>query len=265
MSKISHGQSRRTAADLALAVFVVGNCILIGVGTAERMAYSYYFYVRIVTSFTAIALVASVESKKWLFLRLPLVIVAVLYNFIIPIHLPRAIWIPVNILTMILFLASIYPATLPKDVNSPPVDTLTPASLARRLSKWFQRLAYITNPRFVRWFGPEVTRVRAVICGAGALLNSLLMLAGGTFASHSESLWDVVNKVFEFFLMIGLFGLFGVWMLIQLGVFVSLVYKSTVFWNNRLVQDEVIDEWSINLTVVAGELVFVWGYFGGFS
>lgn len=45
----------------------------------------------------------------------------------------------------------------------------------------------------------------------------------------------------------------------------SIVYKSSVPWNNRLVRDEVIDEWSINLTVVTGELIFVWGYFGGFS
>jgi len=229
------------------------------------MAYSYYFYVRIVTSFTAIALVASVESKKWLFLRLPLVIAAVLYNFIIPIHLPRAIWITVNILTMLLFLASIYPAMLPKDENSHPVDTRTSPSLARRLSKWFQRLAYITNPRFVRWFGPEVTRVRTVICGAVALLNGILLLTGSTFPSHSESLWDVVNKVFDFFLMIGLLGPFCVWMLVALGGLVAVVYKSTVPWNNRLVPDEVIDEWSINLTVVTGELIFVWGYFGGFS
>lgn len=65
---------------------------------------------------------------------------------------------------------------------------------------------YITNPRFVRWFGPEVTRARAVICGVGALLNSYLLLTGSTSASHSKSMWDFVMEVVDFFLMIGFIG-----------------------------------------------------------
>lgn len=128
-----------------------------------------------------------------------------------------------------------------------------------------QRIEYITNPRFVRWFGPEVTRVRAVICGVAALLNGYLLLTGSTSASHSKSMWDIVMEVVDFFLVIGFIGPVSVWILCALGVLVSIVYKSSVPWNKRLVRDEVIDEWSINLTVVTGELIFVWGCFGGFS
>lgn len=126
-------------------------------------------------------------------------------------------------------------------------------------------IEYITNPTFVRWFGLEVTRVRAGICGVGALLNSHLLLAGSTSTSHSRSLWDVVMEIVDFFLMIGFNGPVVVFIFYALGVLVSIVLKSIIPWDPRLVRDDLIDEWSINLTIVAGELIFVWGYLGGFS
>ena len=115
MSNPQRSQPLLSGANLALAAFVIGSCVLIAIGVAARMDYGYYIYVRIATSLTAIALAASVESRRWLFLRPPLIVVAVLYNFIIPVHLSRALWFPINILTILLFLGSYYPALLPKD------------------------------------------------------------------------------------------------------------------------------------------------------
>lgn len=104
-----------TGANVALAMFVLGSCLLIAVGAAERMAYSHYLYVRIATSLTAVALAASMEAKRWLFLRPSLIAVAVLYNFVIPIHLTRTVWFPINLVTIALFLMSLYPSMLPKE------------------------------------------------------------------------------------------------------------------------------------------------------
>lgn len=271
MSKISHGRSRQTAVDLALAAFVIGSCILIAIGAAERMASSYYFYVRVVTSFTAIALVAAVEARKWLFVRLPLVIVAILYNFILPIHFTRETWFAINILTIVLFLVSIYPAMLPKDAKSPPAGTLNSPRLTRRISNWLQSIEYITNPTVVRWFGPRVTRMRAGVCGVGTLLNGYLFLASEISAVNLKSLGDFFLGAVDFVLIVGFLGPATVWVLAALGAIVAVIYKATLPWkserldNCNLIREALIDEWSINLTVLTGEIFLALGYLGRLS
>lgn len=107
-----------TGANLVMAGFAIGASAMVGIGALERMSYDFYFLVRVSASLTAVGLAASVEYKPLLFLRIPLIGIAILYNPLIEIHLSRSIWLPINIFTIILFLASIFPAMLPKNPES---------------------------------------------------------------------------------------------------------------------------------------------------
>jgi hypothetical protein len=103
-----------SVANMAMACIVIGACILIGFGAAERMSHAYYFNVRVIACLSALMLAMSIEYESLLFLRIPLFAAAILYNFIFQIHLSRAIWFPLNIATIFLFLISIFPAMLSK-------------------------------------------------------------------------------------------------------------------------------------------------------
>jgi hypothetical protein len=81
---------------------------VIVLGAFERMPYDYYLLVRIVSCFAAFILVASLEADNWYSLKIPLVFLAILYNPFIPIGLSRAVWFPINLLTIGLYLISLY-------------------------------------------------------------------------------------------------------------------------------------------------------------
>ena len=89
--------------------------IAIVFGALNLLEYSYYVYLRILACGTAIVLFASIEAKRFKWLRLPLSLVVILYNFAVPIHLPRSAWLPIDFITALLFMVSIYPAMLSND------------------------------------------------------------------------------------------------------------------------------------------------------
>jgi len=67
----------------------------------------YYTFLRIVVCIAGVILgVAYFESKR--LLSIVFVAVAILFNPILPIYLSREIWIPIDIITAILFIISIF-------------------------------------------------------------------------------------------------------------------------------------------------------------
>jgi len=72
-----------------------------------RLPYGYYIALRwIVAVFSAISAFDALNKRKsgwvWVFIG-----IAIMYNPIVPVHLTKAIWSPINILTAIIFFASI--------------------------------------------------------------------------------------------------------------------------------------------------------------
>lgn len=83
------------------------SCVLLLLAIAP-LPYGYYQFLRI-----AITIVAGIlaynsflaKQKTWFYLFIPIVI---LYNPILPFHLDKEIWLPINLLTFIVFLVYIF-------------------------------------------------------------------------------------------------------------------------------------------------------------
>ena len=107
-----------TRTALADKLVLIGLVAIVGgvvaLGAFERMPYGYYTFLRICACFGAAVLAAAVESERWLSLRLALIGLAILYNPIIPFHLGRSTWLPINIATIAIFVIALYPASLPR-------------------------------------------------------------------------------------------------------------------------------------------------------
>ena len=72
------------------------------------MPYGYYQFLRIVI--TIVAGISAYNSflakqKTWFYIFIPILI---LYNPILPIHLDKEIWLPLNLLTFMIFLVYIF-------------------------------------------------------------------------------------------------------------------------------------------------------------
>ena len=83
------------------------SCALLLLAIAS-MPYGYYQFLRIfITIVAGISTYNSFLSKhrKWLYIFITILI---LYNPILPIHLNKEIWLPINLLTFIVFLVYIF-------------------------------------------------------------------------------------------------------------------------------------------------------------
>lgn len=103
MNQIEESCGRKNTLMNKLIYIVVGILLL----AMAEMPYAYYKLLRIVVTFTAAFLAykeydAYKDLNGWLAL---LCLIAIVYNPIIPVHLTKAIWIGVNIITIILLLA----------------------------------------------------------------------------------------------------------------------------------------------------------------
>lgn len=82
-------------------------------GIASLMAiiplwpYDYYLLLRVLVFGTAIFIayvLRNLEDKKWFYM---MIVIAILFNPLAPVHLTRLIWLPINIITSIIFFKSI--------------------------------------------------------------------------------------------------------------------------------------------------------------
>lgn len=111
-SQSRHAPQGENTFVLLAVVFLA--CVVVAIGAFERMPYGYYTFLRIVVSFAAFVLVAAIEPGNWSGLRVLLVGLLILYNPLIPFHLSRDTWFPINIATVLLFAVAAYPASLPR-------------------------------------------------------------------------------------------------------------------------------------------------------
>jgi hypothetical protein len=97
-------EPRAQISKIPMAVWLLPSAML--VIALARLPYGYYTLTRIVVC-AACALLCFVEAtwnargRYWLY---PLAAVAVLYNPLVPIHFSRHVWVPINLLTMVVIL-----------------------------------------------------------------------------------------------------------------------------------------------------------------
>jgi hypothetical protein len=118
-----------TGPNTFLAALVALNAIMLVFAAIGEHEYSYYTFLRILTSYTAIALALSIEQARFKWLRLPLFGALITYNPISPIYLHRTHWQLIDLIAAALLLGAIYPALLPRDSESP-----KPHSIEERIS-----------------------------------------------------------------------------------------------------------------------------------
>ena len=107
-----------TKANVIMAMFAVLASLLLCIGAFGRVSYDFYLYLRITVSGTALLMALSIEDSRYIKLKPLLFAAALLYNFVIPIHLSKQIWFPINLATIVLLLISIYPAMLPSNTRN---------------------------------------------------------------------------------------------------------------------------------------------------
>ena len=130
-----------TGANAFMAALVGINAILLVFASIDDHGYSYYTFLRILTSYTAVALALSIEQKRFKWLRLPLIGALITYNPISPIYLQRTHWQVIDVAATVLFLGAFYPALLPRDSDSP-----KPRSIEERIGAFLS-----TTLDSIRW------------------------------------------------------------------------------------------------------------------
>jgi len=113
--RFTDGGAELRMRDRAFVLLLVAftSCV-IALGAFNRFSYDYYVFLRICTCLTAGVLAFLVNPGRPSKLRNILVGIAVLYNPIIPIHLTRGIWFPINMISIVILLVSLYSALLPR-------------------------------------------------------------------------------------------------------------------------------------------------------
>jgi hypothetical protein len=91
-------------------------------GALARWPYGYYVFLRWVTCVAAVAVAAVAYSLRlvwavWLF-----ALVALLFNPLIPVHLTRSIWRPIDVIVAVLFLGSLLLLCSPGSQEAAPGD-----------------------------------------------------------------------------------------------------------------------------------------------
>lgn len=116
--------------------------------------------------------------------------------------------------------------------------------LSRSRFGWLYRIEHIKNPTIVKWFGSEVTRFRATICGIAALLNSHLLLARDIPAIQIKTIWDFLLHVAGYFLFyIGFIGITSILTLYLIGTVVAIFFEHKLPWKStRYSEDYLLRE-----------------------
>lgn len=134
-----------------------------------------------------------------------------------------------------------------------------------------QQPRYVQNPRVVALFGKKVTSLRAWVCFISFIANSHLALARDIPAFEINSLLSFLGYVAGyFFFYLGLIGVGSVVTLWLLGLFSSILVQSILSASPETpfrmtdAQQEKLDDWCINLVLVAGEAYLILGYLFGF-
>jgi hypothetical protein len=71
------------------------------------MPYGYYTLVRVAACFASVPLAVAVHQRQWKTLGYLLGALGILYNPVIPIHLDRSAWFPINLGTIAALLFSV--------------------------------------------------------------------------------------------------------------------------------------------------------------
>jgi len=93
------------------------------VGALAEWPYVYYTFLRIVTCGVAVVTAGFAYEQKRIAVTWLFGFIAVLFNPIVPVHLTREIWAPIDLLTAVLFVVAIFIVREPKE-DQPP-DRLT--------------------------------------------------------------------------------------------------------------------------------------------
>ena len=76
-------------------------------GAVAEWPYGYYIFLRWITCIASILVIFQAFEKNIDWAKVVFIIIAILFNPLTPIHLSRSIWIPLDIITAILFIFTI--------------------------------------------------------------------------------------------------------------------------------------------------------------
>ena len=130
---------------------------------------------------------------------------------------------------------------------------------------------YITHPTMVRWFGPRVTRSRAVLCLAFSLINAHVPLYQDfpTFVIRdaTDFLQHIAGYIFEYLLLLGALSVTVAYLF---GFFVVIITKIVLLKRDPLltgeqsqIREELFEERAMNLFLITFELLLLYGHSKG--
>ena len=76
-------------------------------GAVAEWPYGYYIFLRWITCITSILVVLQAFEKNIDWAKVVFIVIAILFNPLAPIYLSRSTWIPLDIITAILFIFAI--------------------------------------------------------------------------------------------------------------------------------------------------------------
>jgi len=76
-------------------------------GAIAELPYGYYTLLRWITCITSILVVLQAFEKNIDWAKVVFIVIAILFNPLAPIHLSRSTWIPLDVITAILFIFAI--------------------------------------------------------------------------------------------------------------------------------------------------------------
>jgi len=82
-------------------------CIFMLFGAVAEWPYGYYIFLRWITCITSILIAFQAFEKNIDWAKVVFIITTILFNPLAPIYLSRSTWIPLDILTAILFILAI--------------------------------------------------------------------------------------------------------------------------------------------------------------
>jgi len=81
--------------------------ILILFGAIAEWPYGYYTFLRWITCISSILVALQAFEKNIDWVKIVFIVIAILFNPLVPIYLSRSTWIPLDIITAILFIFAI--------------------------------------------------------------------------------------------------------------------------------------------------------------
>ncbi len=104
----SAGRPSEKLVNIWLAVGVIVASAVILAGAAVPMPYEYYSLVRVIVCGVSVFLGLSLRSVGMQGWSSAVLVVAALYNPLLPVHLSRALWLPINLTTVIALAVACY-------------------------------------------------------------------------------------------------------------------------------------------------------------